>query len=292
VVPPFEGVSLSAASARVDSEAVRVAWRIQAAPQGWTYAGGTLSTALVALGVIDPTLPILQASRPGTSADSPSTEAQDGQVEASIPVPVQPGLYRLTVGLAETTSGRAVAAGGPYGLYVPGPRAARITAPRQVSVTAGEIARFPVVVANTGTESWADPPAVGWLPIEAQRAREIRVVGRWVRPSPTGPALPGTLPSGAGPFIPSGMPNPGAAGPVVEAALTGNVDLGELHLETGEEASLVASVRAPAIEGRWLLVFELVGDTGRSLALAGSAPGITTVDVLPADPSAGRPGSG
>jgi hypothetical protein len=157
-------------------------------------------------------------------------------------------------------------------------------------VEAGGHAQFPVLVTNNGTESWADPPLVGWLPIAEQGGSELHVVGRWLPVAGAG----GASPEAAAATEPGVVPAPGAGGfESVEAAiappLPPTLDLGTLHLETGEQAVLTTLVQAPPRAGQWLLVFEVVDANGQSLALSGSAPGIIAVDVLPAGLEAGPP---
>jgi hypothetical protein len=280
VLAPFEGVALGSATAEAHGATVGVSWPVETAPQTWTFRGATVTTDLAPLGAIDPSLPVLLASASAAPADAlpaPSASAANGVVRASVAAPVAPGLYRLTVGLGETTTGRGVGSAGPFALYVAGPRAATITVHPKLVIDAGGQAQIPVQVVNSGSESWVDPPLVGWLSLDAQRIHEVRVVGRWVDPTAAAPGSPGGS-AATGTGIADVARDPGLA-----PAPAGPIDLGSLHLETGDHAALVATIQAPTQPGSWLLVFEAVDHIGRPLALTGSAPGIVVVDVRAPD---------
>jgi hypothetical protein len=283
VVPPFEGVELGGAMTRVEGSTVQVNWPVQVIPEGWEYRGATLSTEIVAVGEVDLSLPALQAtaSAPDQSG-APTVGAASGMIQAAIPVPSAAGLYRLAAGLAEPASGRPVAAAGPYAVYVAGPVAGSISVQANLQVPAGGQARLPLDVANIGTESWTDPPLTGWQSIEERQARVLRVVGSWVPVSEGGEPVDAV----AGPFLSSIDPAIGRAYPAFERPPIGKITLGPLDLDTGERASFLALVQAPGRAGPWRLVFEIVDEAGRSLALTGSAPAIVAVDVQPAEGSA------
>jgi hypothetical protein len=292
---------------------VKVGWRIEAAPGGWEFQGATLSTDIVPLETFDPFLPVLQApsllalataAASGTAAPAgdaaagdttvapqPGVAAGDGIVEASLPLPTAPGLYRVSMAIADPRTGQPVAGAGPYSLFVPGPRAAALTVPVELLVAAGGHAQFPVTVTNSGRQSWADPPLVGWLPIADQRGRELHVVGRWLpaaADSATAPPTAGGSGTTPEPETPQDAAASSPADPPGTSAMAQNppppptIDLGALRLESGETDTLTALVQAPRNPGRWLLVFQVVDVAGDSLALAGSAPGIIAVEVLPA----------
>jgi hypothetical protein len=290
VVPPFEGVAVGGATTATAGSNITVSWPVESAPTGWSFSGADLVTEMVALGVVDPVLPALQATAIAASDALPTSTVTGaaGVIQATIPVPGVPGLYRFSAGLSETSSGRPVAAAGPFALYVAGPRAGTIRVQPQLHIAPGAQVGLPLLVTNSGTESWADAPLVGWLPVEDQRLREIRLVGRWVAPAT--PATPAAAPAAqaatgsgsaaiAGPFLPAASTANGLADQALRATVTGKIDLGALHLETGDQAVFTGLVQAPARPGTWLLVFELIDETGRSLALSGSAPGIVAVDV-------------
>jgi hypothetical protein len=81
------------------------------------------------------------------------------------------------------------------------------------------------------------------------------------------------------PFLSSTTDGAGTGHPAFEPPPTGQIDLGRILLDSGDQATVVAEVQAPASPGAWRLVFE-VTEAGRSLAVAGSAPGIVAVNVL------------
>jgi hypothetical protein len=306
----FEGVAFSSAAVGVDGQGIHASWRIEGAPRGWMYRGAGVTSEVTAMGVIDPNLPTLLApglrallaaglvqapdlvqapgavrapeAVPANTLSSPVVAAADGRIEIGLPRPAAPGTYRLTIGLTEPGTGRTVASAGPFSLYVPGPTAASLVVPTQLEVAAGERASFPVIVTNTGSLSWADPAQVAWLPIAEQQGPDVHVIGRWVAAAPEAPAGPGpalTPLSEGVPFLSSTTDVAGTGHPAFEPPPTGQIDLGRILLDSGDQATVVAEVQAPASPGAWRLVFE-VTEAGRSLAVAGSAPGIVAVNVL------------
>ena len=257
--PPFTGVELGQPTAFGDAAALHVTWPVEVAPKGWTAPGFSATAQVDAVAEadplamdaaafpVDPTIPRLTA--PETAGDA------DG-LDAAIPLPTAPGIYRVTVHLTEHRFGREVTTAGPFNLYVPGARAWSFALPELQEIDPGELADISFAVANIGTESWTEVvPTGGPRKASAPAPRNTRIVGTWVGPVDTdaehGPAQ--TLP---------------------------DIDFGPTSLEPGYAQPVDALVRVPTEVGLWRLVIRIVEDGAESDAFVGSAPGILAFDVI------------
>ncbi len=264
ITPPaltsaFEGVSLGTPTATADAAAVHLAWPIGAAPAGWTDQGTRLTTQIVPVEWVDPLAWIVGALPANATARPPMepvTSSADGMLRASIPLPAAPGIYSVSVSLADQVLGQLVAGAGPFNLYVPGPRAAAYEVPDRVVAAAGSLAHIPVRVTNVGSESWAEAPFLPWLSSARQGWQNLRLTGTWVR-----------------------EPSAATAG-TVQPRPPESFERGFLHLEAGDSKTIDAAVRMPVDAGSWRLVFDLVDDLGQSLAATGSAPGVIIVETV------------
>ena len=256
------GVELGTATATGDATALRVAWPVEVAPEGWLAPGFSASAQVdplieadpfatdVAAFPADPAVPPLAA---------PSTSGDTQALGAAIPLPREPGIYRVTVDLTDTRFGHAVASAGPFNLYVPAPRAWSFAVPAQQEIDPGGLVRISFVVANVGTESWVEPASEPGLSQAGEtRPRNTRLVGTWVGP--------GGL---------YGYQDPAAAPP--------DVEFGPSTLEPGYTQSFDALIRVPAEAGLWHLVVRLVENGDGPSAFVGSAPGVMDFDVLDHD---------
>jgi hypothetical protein len=256
---PFEGVDLGDPVASADSSAVRVSWPIERAPEGWAYAGASVTAQIAAATDVDLTdgvvsaLPLNEFLPP---PPAPSSDVADGWLAAAIPLPA-PGVYDVRVTLTDERFGRQVVAAGPFTLYVPGRRAARYSVPDDLLVAPGALAHLAVAITNVGSESWADPTLVGSLPLDLQPPRNTRLVGTWL------PAHPIVDLEDRGATL---VPPP--------------IDFGPFSLEPGYSQLIDTDITAPADPGYWRLVVDVVDDEVGSFALKGSAPGVIVVEVF------------
>lgn len=255
--PPFAGVELGAPLATGDAAALHVRWPIEAAPAAWIAPGFSASAQTEALAEADP-LATDVAAFPADDAAPPAPTVRTGTVgtslEATIPLPSTPGIYRVTATLTDNRFGRQVATAGPFNLYVPGPRAWSFSLPGEKEVASSGLARLSFVVANVGTESWTEPPPVPGPFAARPQPRNTRLVGTWV-----GPATAGG-----------------------DRALTGtpaDIDFGPLPLEPGYAQPVDALIEVPMDPGSWRLVVRVVDDLDGPTAFTGSAPGVMIFDI-------------
>lgn len=254
---PFAGVRLEAASAVGDAVGLHVHWPIESAPKGWkppTFSAAVQVEALdvpddlavdVAALPADPALP-----RPPTSL----TSADSDGLDAVAPLPMAPGIYRLTITLTDTRFGRQVATAGPFNVYVPGPRAAGFGLPGSQQVEPGTATVISFAVANIGTETWADSDPASGPMFVTLAPRNTRLVGSWVAPASID--------------FDRGAPVPPP-----------DVDFGSVPLAPGQAQVIDAVVNAPTLPGDWRLVIRMVDDREGVSAFLGSAPAIITFDV-------------
>jgi hypothetical protein len=165
-------------------------------------------------------------------------------------------VYRLSVHLTDERLGRQVVTAGPFNVYVPGRRAARYAVPDYLLVSPGAFSRLWLAVTNVGTESWADPALVPWLPLDLQRPRNTRLVGTWLPQPPTTDEDRGV----------TQVPPP--------------IDLGPVPLDPRSAQLIDTTIAAPIDPGYWRLVIDVVDDASGSIARLGSAPGVIVVEVL------------
>jgi hypothetical protein len=173
-----------------------------------------------------------------------------------VALPARPGLYRLVVTLHD-------AAGVAYDaatqelfpalvVQVTGPLWASYGTPDQVAVGPGGQLDLRVAVANSGSLAWGSRPTESLVdPAPMLAATPPLLVARWV-------GLDGGAADGSD----------GAPAGVVPA-----------YVEPGTAATLEMVLTAPAAEGRYLLLLDVLLPDGRSLAAAGAPPGLVRVTV-------------
>jgi hypothetical protein len=198
---------------------------------------------------------------------SPSS-ASGRRPSVSVAMPSRPGLYRLVITFHD-------AAGVAYDaatqelfpalvVQVSGPLWATYGTPDQVAVGAGGRLDLRVTVANSGAEPWGARPVESLVdPAPILAADPPLLVARWV-------SLDGAATGGAG-----------TAGGTVPA-----------YIDPGTSSTLEMVLAAPATDGRYLLLLDVLLPDGRSLAAAGVPPGLVRVTVgtgaaAPASPSPG-----
>jgi hypothetical protein len=263
---PFAGVKLGPPSASGIAGAVQLSWPVEATPKGWSEPGFTASMTAEPITAPDPTaidVAGFPATTPAAAARTAVVAIGDARsLEATIPLPATPGLYRMTATLTDQRFGGQVATAGPFNLYVPGPRAWNLVVPDDRSVVAGGLTALSIVVANVGTESWADATAgAGSIPYAASPTpRNTRLVGTWLPPA--------GMDDGRG----------GSAAP-------SDIDFGPLPLDAGYVQFVDRVIQVPLGVGAWRLELRVVDDRDGAGAFVGSAPGVILIDVGAADTS-------
>jgi|GEM_PF-6766093 len=254
---PFEGVELGTASLEARAGAVHVRWPVSTAPAGWTAPNIAVATEFQAVARPDPSLRDVMALPPPAAGGPPTEALTSGSpdaLEATVPVPATPGLYRMSVTLSDQRFGATASTAGPFNLYVQGPRAWSLVMPDPRSSVAGGLMPVTFVVANVGTGSWADSPPEPGSTTTPPLLRHTRLVGRWVAPDRTDDE------------------RAGAAVPV-------DVDLGPVPLGPGYVKFVDALIQAPTGLGTWRFEVVVTDDVGGQVAFAGSPPGILLVAV-------------
>jgi hypothetical protein len=178
--------------------------------------------------------------------------------------------------LTERRFGSRVVASHPVALFVPGPR--RATMRLNVNerfLNAGGGVRINLTVANSGTDSWADPaPPDGPGKLAA---RTTRVVATWVLLDT--PAELAAAAARAGTRIartPAKTPASDAAKPVPLV-----VELRRVPLAPGRMVRVRVGLAVPEQVGQWALVVDIVDDVAGSFAALGSAPSVALFEVVP-----------
>ncbi|HEV8281007.1 MAG TPA: hypothetical protein VGQ02_04045, partial [Candidatus Limnocylindrales bacterium] len=164
-----------------------------------------------------------------------------------VPAPRTPGLYRLTIMLADR-AGRPVAEGKeplipPQLVRIAGPLAVTYRVDRDVSVPLDGEAELPVTVINSGS--------VSWKPLAAIRGyAAAQLMAHWIG---LGESELGMEPASV------------AVGP----------------LEPGERASVRLRLQTPDIPGRYALVLDVITPQDGSLVAAGAEEAVVRVIVDP-----------
>jgi hypothetical protein len=186
-------------------------------------------------------------------------------------LPTAPGAYATTVTVTDRRFGRVVARTAPLTVFIPGSRRAtiRIHATGQGSVT-GSTVEVGVSVANSGTETWAEPPPPQGAPTQAVAPRDTRLVAQWI---------PIDVFSDEASFT-SADPVPDDPDPVT-IEVPQPVVLEALPLEPGAVAHVAASLDAPDAPGTWALILDVRDDLDGSYAVLGSAPAVQLFEIVP-----------
>jgi hypothetical protein len=127
-----------------------------------------------------------------------------------------------------------------------------------------------VSVANSGTDTWGEPPPPQGAPTQAVSPRDTHLVAQWVPLD--------VLPDEAS-FT--------SADPVADEPDPATIEVPEpivldaLPLDPGQSAQLSATLDSPATPGTWALVIDVQDDLDGSYAVLGSAPGVQLFEIVP-----------
>ena len=257
---PFEGTEFGGPTATADASSLLVSWPIELAPEGSTSAGTSVTTQIRPAENVDRAQfvvaapPVDALSAPSAAPAAPAAALVDESLTATIPLP-SPGVYDVSVTVTENRFGREVVTGGPFTLYVPGPRAATYVVPDRLTAEADASVYIALAVRNTGTEPWMDLPLDPWRRLERQPPGNTRLVGTWILDAPAKDDE-------------RGLPVPPAP-----------IEFGPLRLEPGHLQLVERVIRVPADPGSWHLVLDVVDDQIGSFAGAGSAPPDIVIEV-------------
>jgi hypothetical protein len=263
---PFTGVTLGEPGASADATALHLQWPVEGAPAGWkapAFSATTQIDPIVRPDSLATDVAALPADPAVARLPKVGTDGDTTGIEATIPLPATPGIYRVTVSLVDHRFGHQVATAGPFNLYVPGPRAWGFSLGGPREVAAGEQVRVSFGISNVGTESWAPPPSEPGSPQAGELPRNTRLVGTWVSPNADLPEdrWTATLP---------------------------DVEFGPLQLAAGANQLVEQPIRLPTEVGEWHLLLRVAESHDGPSAFLGSAPGDLTFEIL--DPAAGVAG--
>jgi hypothetical protein len=256
---PFAGVRFGAPEVAAGATGLHATWPA-GAPRGWAFPGADVSAQFTPLAdpiraAVDLAVGGANVARDDDPVSAPSVSYRQHALTASVPFPSTPGAYGVAIQVLDRRFGRPVGGAAIVDVFVPGDRAARITlAPIDGEVLPGSPITVSLVVANTGTVSWADDRRAPDLPATAPRRRSTHVVATWV---------PVLLDAGAR----SGR-GAAHATPVVAVPLA-----------AGHGVAATARLTAPLTGGTWALVFDVEDAIDGSFAAAGSAPAVAIVAV-------------
>jgi hypothetical protein len=253
---PFNRVRIASPTISMTSTTVTAAFAIKA-PRRWSFPGADVRTTFKAAG--DPllaaatSLPVTTAATATTAAPKkPVAGVRGASLRATSALPAKAGAYWATFALTDRRFGRTVAQTRDFAVFVPGPRRATISlSVRNETIDAGRPVSLKVSVANTGTESWADPVHSAVAEAEQVPVRDTHVVAHWIR---MGGSTDGDPPA--------------------------PVELRAVPLTPGRLATVQVRLVAPDAPGTWALVVDIVDDVDGSFAALGSAPAVQAFTVV------------
>jgi hypothetical protein len=258
---PFAGIEFLESFAYTTDDGLRVAWPLATLPADWTLPNAEVVATAERLedGLVLPDLKVAAAVPvTDTAAATPtalSLELAGNRLTASVPIPTEPGAYRVDAQVREPRFGRTVAGSGAVTVYVPGPRRAQLAVVATTDAAVAAAVRVQVTVTNTGSMDWADAIWPSAIPLEEYIARDTRIVATWLAMDvATDPLAPGRI--DATPF-----------------------GLDRLPLAPGASLQTVLIVPTPPTTGRWVLMLDVVDDVSGSFAAAGSRPGSLVVTL-------------
>jgi hypothetical protein len=186
-----------------------------------------------------------------------------GGVAVPLGVPPVPGLYRLTVLLANN-QGQALSEGKeplvPAQLVrVASPLAATYRVKSDVSAPAGVDVALPVTVVNSGFLSWTEDPAVASADRRSGTRATAQLTAHWVGLGQTDTTI-----------APASV-SVGVLGP-------------------GQSAAVTVRLRTPEAPGQYALVLDIVTPSDGSIVAAGADPGIVRVTVRASRTTSSPPG--
>jgi hypothetical protein len=256
---PFAGVTISSAVLRQTSVAFEAAWAVDA-PRHWHFQGADVRATFRR--TADPLRAVVIATPVALQPDDapagarPKAKLAGDDLVVSARLPAMAGAYVGGVRLTDRRFGRPVVDTGLVAVFVAGPRQARL----EIGLTdrvaiAGAAVDVSIQVTNTGTLTWADPPA-SLVARGTASTRDTRLVARWI-------------------------PVADEAGtPVADDPVPTTIELARTPLKPGSEVTLETTLRMPDAPGRWALVVDLVDDVDGSFAALGSAPASAWFDVV------------
>ncbi len=190
---PFAGVELGDPGASTTAGALRVAWPLGAA-DGWTFQGADATSVTTRIAAEDVRVGSETIALP-SGDDEPvggrsGVSVESGALVAMVAVPEEPGIYRIATTITDRRFGHAVAKSGRITVYVPGPRAARVTASSPAAIVdleggggpvlAGQPIAMTLEARNTGVLTWVDADPVPAMPANAEMSLATHLTGTWV----------------------------------------------------------------------------------------------------------------
>ncbi|MBI2763232.1 MAG: hypothetical protein HYX54_05715 [Chloroflexi bacterium] len=323
----FDGVDLGDPTASADASSMIVSWPIDDAPDGWTYAGATVTTQITPVTDDDITDVVVSAlvARDGSlvardgwlAARDGSLVARDGSLVAGdgwldpsmrwLDTSLDPSMPSRTDGSAEpsvtpatpvpampfaTATGATLTATIP--LPTPGVYSVGLTLTDHRSgyevVTAGP---FKLYVPGPRAATFNVPAD---MLVDPAALVQLSVIVRnsgtesWVDTAPV-PWLPldKQRPRNTR-LIGTWIPEPLSTDE--DRGVTATplpIDFGPLALDPGSVVVIDSVIQVPIDPGYWRLVLDVVDDEAGSMALAGSAPGVIGIEVLgPSHPGPGE----
>ena len=253
---PYEDVTIEDSRISMTSKTLAASWGITT-PRQWSFPGAdvlaTFEPADDPLIAAAGSAPMTQAAAATDDAPAKPVAAVNGtSLLATSALPPASGAYRATLTLTDRRFGDVVAQTEDVAVFVPGPRRATLRLHMSdETIETGKVISLSLSVANTGTESWADPvelvgPEAAMLPVRA-----TRVVAHWI-------------------------PLDEAA----DTALPAPVEIQAVPLSPGSLVAVRAKLVAPALPGAWALVVDIVDGVDGSFAALGSAPAVQVFELV------------
>ena len=253
---PYADVTIEDSRISMTSTTLAASWGLTT-PRTWSFPGAdvraTFEPADDALLAAAGSVPVTQAAAAAGDAPAKPVAAVHGtSLVATAALPAAPGAYRATFTLTDRRFGDVVAQTEDVAVFVPGPRRATLRLHvRNETIQTGKVVSVSLSVANTGTESWADPVELAGPEAAMLPARATRVVARWI------------------PLDDS-----------VDTALPAPVEIQAVPLAPGSLVAVRAKLLAPALPGAWALVVDIVDGVDGSFAALGSAPAVQVFELV------------
>ncbi len=252
---PFARVKVAGASISMTSRSLTATFGLKA-PRRWSFPGANVRAVFKPAD--DPllsaamTVPVATSTATAAGPRKPVARVRGKSLQASAALPAKPGAYRATLTLTDRRFGRVVARAGEVAVFVPGPRSATLSLHmNKDTIESGRAVPVSLSVANTGTQTWAEPNRVPGAQASRLPARATRVVARWI-------------------------PLDGQAG----AGAPATVELGAVPLAPGKLTVIKMKILAPDSPGTWALVVDVVDDVDGSFAALGSAPAVRVFELI------------
>jgi hypothetical protein len=200
----------------------------------------------------DPNTIWIAPEEPGKVVETEIANVTSRNIQAKVMVPSQPGLYRLTIELANGDGAplgpHVVTQPAAYLVTVPSRLDIGFTVASQVRAVVGKLTSVPVTVSNSGSAPWVAAGAVGSNGLE---------LSAWLVP--------------------------------VSQPLSARIELPSMsiaNLAPGASARLNLKLQAPTALGDYLLVLDVTRPDGTLLDTNGDAAKVVHVKVVPPPPAA------